>query len=93
MGYSESVSAHTVITTRGKFVVANRHDKQGKYIRNESTLCMAHACIHAAALCISYNSACHGRTRDPTRGAARMHLNRPACTLTLVFLPIGRTFY
>ena len=93
MGYSESVSAHTVITTMGRFVVINRHDKQGKYTRNQSALCMRHACIHTAALCILYNSACNGNTRAPTRGEARMHPSRPKLTLTLVRLPIRLTFY
>jgi len=93
MGHSESISAHRVITNMGKCVVVNMHDKQGKYMRNQSTLCMAHAFIHAAALCISYNSACHGSTIAPTRGEARMHPNRPTCTLTLMGLPIRLTFY
>jgi len=56
---------------------------------------MAHACIHAAALCISYNSVCNGSTRAPTRCEAHMHTNRPAYmfTLALVYLPIGLTLY
>jgi len=40
-GYSESISAHTVITTT---------DNRGHYVyrecmRNESTVCMSHACV------------------------------------------------
>jgi len=92
MGYRESISAHTVMKTMGKFVIANRHDKQGKYMRNQFALCMVHACIHAAALCILYNSACNGNTRAPTRGEARMHPNGPACAPTVVVLPIRLTF-
>ena len=41
MGYSESISAHTVITTTD-----NRgHHVHGKCMRNESAVCMSHACM------------------------------------------------
>jgi len=45
MGYTESISAHTVITTIGKFVVVDRHDDQCKCMRNQSAMCMVHACM------------------------------------------------
>ena len=41
MGYSESISAHTVITTtdnRGHYV-------HRKCMRNESAVCMSHVCV------------------------------------------------
>jgi len=40
MGYSESISAHTVMKS-----TENRHDVQSRCMRNESALCMSHACM------------------------------------------------
>jgi len=41
VGYSESISSHTVIRTTEN----SRRDVQSRCMRNESALCMAHVCM------------------------------------------------
>ena len=41
VGYSESISAHTTITTTKD----SGHDVHSKCMRNESAVCLPHACV------------------------------------------------
>jgi len=54
MGYSESISARTAITTAKN----SRHDVQSRFMRRESTLCMAHACMWTSqfvdVICVAF---------------------------------------
>jgi len=74
MGYSASISAHPWITIMGKFVVVNRHDKQGKYMRNQSAVCMAHACMWTSrfvnVICVACCVFANMRN-EPSRARAR----------------------
>jgi len=55
MGYSESISAQTVITTTEN----SGHDVQGKCMRNQSAVCMSHTCMWTSRMADVIGVACY----------------------------------
>jgi len=75
MGYSESVSALTAITSAEN----RRHDVQSRCMRNKSAMCMSHACMWTSCIVDVIYVACYATMHNEQSGARAkgLYLDHP----------------